>query len=79
MGHAKPDSLSFITRQEFLRRMGAVGLAAVATGVVDSCDAPIASAGKPTPQPTFTETLGAPGAPSKIPRSVAVAQDDSRI
>jgi lysophospholipase L1-like esterase len=80
-----------ITRQEFIRRVSTVGIAAATTGGLAIVGAPTARAakppttggGKPTKPPTttsgFTMTLGGPNAPSKISGSVAVAKNDPRV
>jgi hypothetical protein len=88
MRHTESGGSGILTGEQFLRRIGTVWIAAAATGGLAVFDGSIASAAKPTsPRPTkppattsgFTQTLGGPGAPSKITGSVAVAKDDPRV
>jgi lysophospholipase L1-like esterase len=90
MRYAKRSGSGYITRQEFLRRMGSVGVAAAAAGgfaIFDASTPMVSAAPKsppgdkkpPTTTSGFTETLGRAGAPSQITGSVAIAKDDPRV
>jgi hypothetical protein len=97
MRHPETRRARRITRRRFLGRMGIIGVAGAASGVIGYAGVrrfarPSREAAKPTTSSNatipstytanpsdFTQKIGLPGAPSKIPGSVLVLKDNPSI